>query len=383
MKVEVKGVINPGFEAVRDEFEHLWNEIEVGASFCVYHQGEKIIDLWGGFTDRDQGVAWQADTLVNVYSATKGPASLAIAILHDEGLINYEEKVATYWPEFGAEGKQNITVAQLLSHQAGLSGVDARLTVEDLYDWDKMINLLAAQKPHWEPGTAAGYHAIMWGYFPGELIRRITGKTLKEYFHEKVAVPLDADFYIGLPVSEFHRCATLIGPGRARKQPAPTPAVKMPRLHSGSLHNPSISPFKHACSTPWRNAEIAASNGHASARGLAKIYGALSMNGTLGGTSIIGPESLWEATKVEVEGIEDLVLGGKLRRARGFMLNSDSAYGPNDESFGHAGAGGSLGFADPDTGLGFGYAMNQMQSDATAVPRSKLLLEAVYRCLQK
>jgi len=383
MKVEVKGVINPGFEAVRDEFEHLWNEIEVGASFCVYHQGEKIIDLWGGFTDRDQGVAWQADTLVNVYSATKGPASLAIAILHDEGLINYEEKVATYWPEFGAEGKQNITVAQLLSHQAGLSGVDARLTVEDLYDWDKMINLLAAQKPLWEPGTAAGYHAIMWGYFPGELIRRITGKTLKEYFHEKVAVPLDADFYIGLPVSEFHRCATLIGPGRARKQPAPTPAVKMPRLHSGSLHNPSISPFKHACSTPWRNAEIAASNGHASARGLAKIYGALSMNGTLGGTSIIGPESLWEATKVEVEGIEDLVLGGKLRRARGFMLNSDSAYGPNDESFGHAGAGGSLGFADPDTGLGFGYAMNQMQSDATAVPRSKLLLEAVYRCLQK
>ena len=383
MKVEVKGVINPGFEAVQDEFEHLWNEIEVGASFCVYHQGEKIIDLWGGFTDRDQGVAWQADTLVNVYSATKGPASLAIAILHDEGLINYEEKVATYWPEFGAEGKQNITVAQLLSHQAGLSGVDARLTVEDLYDWDKMINLLAAQKPHWEPGTAAGYHAIMWGYFPGELIRRITGKTLKEYFHEKVAVPLDADFYIGLPVSEFHRCATLIGPGRARKQPAPTPAVKMPRLHSGSLHNPSISPFKHACSTPWRNAEIAASNGHASARGLAKIYGALSMNGTLGGTSIIGPESLWEATKVEVEGIEDLVLGGKLRRARGFMLNSDSAYGPNDESFGHAGAGGSLGFADPDTGLGFGYAMNQMQSDATAVPRSKLLLEAVYRCLQK
>lgn len=385
MEVDIKGYVKPGFESVRDEFARLWDEIEVGASFCVYHQGETIIDLWGGAIDREESADWQADTLVNVYSATKGPASLAIAILHDEGLIDYDEKVATYWPEFGAEGKQNITVAQLLSHQAGLSSVDATLTVEDLYDWDKMTNLLAAQKPLWEPGTASGYHAITWGYFPGELIRRITGKTLKDYFDEKVAKPLNADFYIGLPESQYHRCATLIGPNRARKQPAPAQQVKMPELFAGSLLNPSISPFKHACSAPWREAEIAASNGHSSARGLAKVYGALAANGTLGGTKIISPESLAEATKVEVDGKgkEDLVLGGQLRRARGFMLNNDNAYGPNDEAFGHAGAGGSLGFADPITGIGFGYAMNQMQSDAASTPRSKLLASAVYKCLSE
>jgi CubicO group peptidase (beta-lactamase class C family) len=381
MEVEIKGSVESGYESVQEEFARLWDEIEVGASFCVYHQGKKIIDLWGGATNHDEAEEWQADTLVNVYSATKGPASLAIAILHDEGLIDYEERVSTYWPEFGAEGKQKITVAQLLSHQAGLSGIDTRLTVEDLYDWDKMVNLLAAQKPLWEPGSAAGYHAVTWGYFPGELVRRITGKTLGKYFHEKVAIPLNADFYIGLPESEFHRCATLNGPNRARKQPAPTSPVEMPEHYAGSLLNPSISPFKHACSAPWRNAEIAASNGHASARALATIYGALAMGGEVGGTRIISPESLEEATRVEVEGTKDLVLGTNLRRARGFMLNSDAAYGPNDESFGHAGAGGSMGFADPITGIGFGYAMNQMQSDATATPRSKLLLNALYKCL--
>jgi CubicO group peptidase (beta-lactamase class C family) len=381
MEVEIKGSVEPGFELVQDEFTRLWNEIEVGASFCVFHQGRKIIDLWGGFTDRDEADEWQGDTLVNVYSATKGPASLAMAILYDEGLIDYEEKVSTYWPEFGAEGKQNITVAQLLSHQAGLSSVESRLTVEDLYDWDKMVNLLAAQKPLWEPGSAAGYHAITWGYFPGELIRRVTGKTLGEYFHEKVALPLNADFYIGLPESEFYRCATLIGPNHARMQSAPAPAVEMSEFHAGSLLNPTIYPFKHACSTPWRKAEIAASNGHTSARGLATIYGALAMKGELRGVSIISPESLEQAIKVEVEGTEDLVLGGKLRRARGFMLNSDGAYGLNDESFGHAGTGGSLGFADPVAGIGFGYVMNQIQSGATAIPRSKRLLNAVLQCL--
>ncbi len=400
MEIEVMGQVTSGFELVREEYARLWDGIEVGSSFCVYHQGEKVVDLWGGYTDREMTREWQADTLVNVYSTTKGPAALAIAVLHDEGKIDYDEKVVTYWPEFGAEGKQQVTVAQLLSHQAGLCGVDTRLSINDLYDWNKMVNLLAAQKPLWPLGTGAGYHAVTWGYFPGELIRRITGKTLGQYFRDKVAIPLSADFYIGLPETEFSRCATLIGPNYARtdhtstndagmsdsSKNSPPPKPDMPRLYPIALLNPSISPFRDACSKAWRLAEIAASNGHASARGIASIYGNLAMAGASrdapsGITSVISQEALSEALKVEVDGPEDLVLGGKLRRARGFMLNSGGAYGPNPNAFGHAGAGGSIGFADTEAGIGFGYAMNQMHFDSATTPRSKRLLNAVYKCI--
>ncbi|MEX1236961.1 MAG: serine hydrolase domain-containing protein, partial [Pseudomonadales bacterium] len=219
MEVEIFGDVAAGFEPVKAVFHNLWREVEVGASFCAYHQGRKVVDIWGGYVDVDMAKPWQRNTLVNVYSTTKGLASIAIAVLYDEGKIDYNEKVVTYWPEFGAEGKHNVTVAQLLSHQAGLCGVETKLEVEDLYDWDKMVNLLAAQKPLWPLGEGAGYHAITWGYFPGELVRRITGKTLGQYFHEKVAAPLDADFYIGLPESELGRVATMNGPNRARKKP--------------------------------------------------------------------------------------------------------------------------------------------------------------------
>ncbi|MDZ7685105.1 MAG: serine hydrolase domain-containing protein [Gammaproteobacteria bacterium] len=185
-------------------------------------------------------------TLCNVYSTTKGLASTAIAVLHDEGKLDFDEKVTTYWPEFGAAGKGQVTVAQLLSHQAGLCGVDTKLSVADLYDWKKMVGLLEAQSPHWEPGTAAGYHAITWGYFPGELVRRITGKTLGEYFAEKVAEPLGAghDVYIGLPASELSRVATMNGPNRARKKPkAPAGDIKMPPLYPVALLNPFRQPL--------------------------------------------------------------------------------------------------------------------------------------------
>jgi CubicO group peptidase (beta-lactamase class C family) len=396
MRIEIKGQAKAEFAPVRTAYEQLWQGIEVGSSLCIYHRGEKVVDLWGGFTDRDMSTNWEADTLVNVYSTSKGLAALAIAILHGEGRIDYDEKVVVYWPEFGAEGKEHITVAQLLSHQAGLCGVDARLSVKDLYDWRKMINLLAAQKPLWPLGTGAGYHAVTWGYFPGELIRRLCGKTLGQYLQEKVTIPLNADFYIGLSESEFSRCAALIGPNHARPEAnsfkndqeskgrrSPGKSTISPKFYAEALLNPTISPFKDACSREWRKAEIAASNGHASARGIARIYAALSLGGTLDGLEIVPNSSLKESLKVEVDGPEDMVLGGKLRRARGFMLNTDEAYGPNPSSFGHAGAGGSLGFADMDAGIGFGYAMNQMQNDSTSIPRSKRLLKALYQCISQ
>ncbi len=379
--MEISGSVEPGFEAVRDAFSGLWDDIEVGASCCAWVRGTKVVDLWGGFTDRNMTSPWQKDTLVNVYSTTKGLASLAVAILRDEGRISYDERVSTYWPEFGAEGKQDITVAQLLSHQAGLCGVETPLTVEDLYDWDKMTNLLAAQKPLWKPGTAAGYHAVTWGYFPGELIRRLTGQTLGQYFDEKVASPLQAEFYIGLGAPMLSRCADLIGPNHARKQPEPTPAEPAPPWYKIALENPAIAPYRHASSDIWRQAEIAAANGQANGRGIATVYGAMANGGALNGVHIVSPESLQEATRQEVGDEIDLVTGRPMRRARGFMLNTDNAYGPNLQSYGHGGAGGSTGFADPVAGVGFGYAMNQMQADITATPRSMRLINALYACL--
>ena len=381
MDITIEGHVAAGFEPVRDIFAEFWEDIEVGASCCALHQGEIVVDIWGGFKSPEMTTLWQSDTLINVYSTTKGMASLAIAILFDEGLIDYDEKVIAYWPEFGAEGKQDVTVGQLLSHQAGLCGVETKLEVADLYDFDKMVNLLAAQKPLWEPGTAVGYHAITWGYLTGELVRRITGKTLGQYFREKVAEPLGADFYIGLPDSEMSRCGTLIGPNRARKKPRMTEVPKMPDLYPISLQNPSIAPYRDASSDVWRRAEIAAANGQANARGIARIYAALANGGLLNGTKIISPEAIAESRKLEVDGEMDLVVGVPVRRARGFMLNIEGAYGPFNDSFGHGGAGGSSGFADPHNNVGFGYAMNQMQADAAATPRSMKLVECLYQCI--
>ena len=383
MEVVIHGHVKPGFEPVRDVFENLWQEVEVGASFCAFVGNEKVVDIWGGWVDVDQSAEWQEDTLCNVYSTTKGLASAAIAALHSEGKLDFDEKVVTYWPEFGEAGKENVTVAQLLSHKAGLCGVDTKLEVADLYDWEKMTTLLAKQAPLWQLGTGAGYHAITWGYFPGELVRRITGKTLGQYFAEKVTGPIGAskDCYIGLPESELGRVATMNGPNRARKKPKkPDNPPRMPPLYAKALLNPSVSPFRDASSDTWRMAEIAAANGQANARGVATVYAALANGGELNGVRIMSAESIRETTRSEVELEKDLVLGRPMRRARGFMLNTEGAYGPYPEAFGHAGAGGSIGFADPHNHVAVGYAMNQMQADMEASPHSLLLTSALYDC---
>jgi CubicO group peptidase (beta-lactamase class C family) len=382
-EVEIKGEVASGFESVQKVFKDNWQGIEVGACLSVVHKGQKVVDLWGGYQDPSGTQEWQENTLVNIYSTTKGLASIAVAVLAGEGLLDYEARVIDYWPEFGAQGKQDITVAQLLSHQAGLCGVDKKLSVEDLYDFDSMAGLLAAQKPLWEPGTAAGYHAVTWGYLPGELVKRITGQSLGTYFRNKVAGPLNADCFIGLPDSEMNRVADLIGPNRARIQPEnPQALPEIPPFYPIALLNPSIKPYRDACSKEWRKAEIAAANGQGNARGIATIYGAMANGGEINGVRIITKEAIAVATRQEVDEQIDLVTGYPMRRARGFMLNTDGAYGPCRSTFGHAGAGGSLGFADPENNVAFGYAMNQMEADASVIKRSKLLVDAVYSCLR-
>ncbi len=381
MKINIEGIVSPGFEKVKEVFAANWDGYEVGASCAVVYKGRMVVDLWGGYRDRDLKNSWQKDTLVNVYSTTKGMASLAIAILVEEGKLDYDARVVDYWPEFGEEGKDKVTVAQLLSHQAGICGVSEKITIEDLYDWDKMVRLLAAQKPFWEPGTTAGYHAVTWGYPAGEIVRRITGKTLGTVFHEKVAKPLGADFYIGLPDSEMDRVADLVGPNHARVPQAANPDPRVPPLYSVALLNPNIRPYKDACSTAWRKAEIAAANGQANARGIARIYGALANGGEIDGIRIISKEGIDRATREEAMVPEDPVTGNPMRFARGFMLNIEGNYGPNPHAFGHGGAGGSIGFADPEANIAVGYAMNQMQVNPDDEPRAGLLVRAIYDCL--
>jgi CubicO group peptidase (beta-lactamase class C family) len=379
----IHGTVAPGFERVREVFErNFTDDIEVGAGICAIVDDDVVVELWGGFQDRAGTRPWQRNTLVNVYSTTKGVASIAFAVLVEDGLIRYEDAVRDYWPELVA-ARDGLTVGQLLSHQAGIPGLRRRVTVEDLYDWPGMIEWISAEEPQWQPGTAAGYHAVLWGYFPGELALRVAGRSLGSILAERIAQPLDADFFLGLPEALHARVADLIGPNHARIQPdlATLMAIKMPPLYRIALQNPSIKPWQDACSAPWRSAEIAAANGQASARGIARIYGALARGGESAGARILEPTTIATLTREEVGEVDDLVLGRPLRRGRGVILNTLGMYGPNRDAYGHSGAGGSFGFADPALKLGIGYAMNQMQPGIETDTRGNRLIRAVYDAL--
>lgn len=390
-QIEISGFVAPGFEAVRDAFlANFESGDEVGASFAAVHKGRSVVDLWAGHQDRDRTRVWKEDTIVNVYSTTKGMGSIALAALFDEGKLDYEARITDYWPEFGAHGKGELSVAQVLSHQAGVCGPREPIEVEDLYDWDKMCAMLAAQEPFWAPGTKSGYHAITWGYLAGEVIRRVTGKSMGAYFHEKIAGPLKADFYIGLPEAEEGRASDMLSaapmsPEQAAKMdPKAIQAgleMQKSELYQAALGNPQIKPFTHVSSRAWRAAEIPAANGTANARGIARIYGALANGGEIDGIRVLSEGAIDESTKQEWGDEPDAVLGMPMPKARGFMLNRMGMYGPDEDAFGHSGAGGSIGFADRTAGVGIGYAMNQMANNLDGDSRGGRLIKAVYAAL--
>ena len=370
--MEIQGTVAPGLEPLKIAFARLWDEVEVGASLCILRNGETIVDLWGGHTDRHCTSPWQADTLVNTYSTTKGLVALALACLVDEGRLSYEAPVADYWPAFGAEKKYDVTVAQLLSHQAGLYRFNPTVRLSDLYDFQAMVFNLASQAPAWVPGTRFGYHAITWGYLAGELIRRITGRSPGTYIRERITAPLGADCYIGLPTSLHNRCADLIGPNHARKE---MPRAERPRLEDRlKSEDPVITPFRDACSVDWRCAEIPGSSGHASARGLATCYAA-SLDGKL-----FRHKTLQKAITEVTHGEVDQVLGYPTRRAMGFILSCEAVwFGSSLSAFGHTGTGGSCAFADPERGIAFAYVMNQLHTNGGL--RSGQLIETLYQQL--
>ncbi len=384
----VEGTTDPRFTRVREVFaENFAERDEVGAAVAVFVDGRPVVDLHGGFADQARTRPWQGDTLVNVYSCTKAMAALCLHRLVDEGLVDLDAPVARYWPEFAEAGKGEIPVRHLLSHRAGLAAVRDPLPPEALYDWEAMTEALAAQEPWWEPGAEHGYHAVTFGWLVGEVVRRVRGESLGSVFRKEVAAPLGADFHIGLADAEHGRVAEMspipMGPA-PDGEPSLAAAIQgdPEGLAARAFLNPpslALGP-NHA---EWRRAEIPGANGHAGARDLARIYAALACGGELDGVRLLSPEGIERMREENAHGM-DLVLGVSTRFGLGVMLGQDlprSSFGPNRAAFGHPGAGGSVGFADPEARVAFAYVMNRMGPHVLLDPRAVALIEATYDCL--
>ena len=326
---------------------------DVGLSFCATIEGETVVDLWGGHADAAKTRPWQADTIVNVYSTTKTMTALTALLLADRGDLDFAAPVARYWPEFAANGKDGVTVAHLMSHSAGLSGWEAPITTEDFYDWDKVTSLLAAQAPWWQPGSAPGYHAITQGYLVGEVVRRITGKSLGTVFREEIAEPLGADFHIGLPASEDHRVADLIPPPAV----APADLGEPSPLLINVMTNPVTNPLESR-TRAWRAAEMPAVNGQGNARSIAQIHVLLANGGVANGKRLLSEAGCRRALEPQIEGV-DLVLGMPVRYGLGFGLAPVIPL-PGPSCIFWGGYGGSLAVIDMDARATYAFAMNRM-----------------------
>jgi len=384
MTVEVQGECEPRFAAVRDAFaENFARHGDVGAACAVYHRGRLVVDLWGGLADRGATRPWTRDTLALVFSTTKGLAATCILQLVERGLLDLDAPIARYWPEFAANGKGDIPVRWAMCHKTGLAAVEGTFTLDQIFAWDPVVAAIAAQKPNWEPGTQHGYHARSYGWITGELVRRVTGRSFGRYFADEIAEPLGLELWVGLPESLEPRVAALI--------PAPEPADPAVREAIARFMGPETLLGKvlrgpsnlFAYDERWNRrefhaAEMPSSNGIGTARSLARFYGALA--GNVDGIRLLRPETIPLARTPQVDG-PDAVIMIPTRFGVGFMLPPVLSLAASDTAFGHPGAGGSLGFADPEAELGFGYVMNQMQLGTTGDPRSQALVEAVYTSL--
>ena len=399
----ISGYCEDNFIEARDIFEKsISSGFELGGSIAVEVQGKKVIDLWGGYLDHSQSKSWEENTLVNVFSTTKGIAAICLLQLIEKGLLDIEKPVCEYWPEFSVNGKENIPVKYLFCHKAGLCGVREPLESGAFTNWDLITSELAKQKPLWEPGTAHGYHAITYGHLVGELLRRIDGRTIGQYFKEEIAEPLNLDFWIGLPDSEFDRVSDIYPSKPGPLQYLFPLLTKLPRFVlpgrakflldfgdtskpvGAAFNNPPISSNRgmEANTKQWRNAEIPAANGHGTARSIAKLYGILANGGSRDGIHVLSPETIEKGRQTQSDG-KDLVLGGmRTRFGLGFMLGTENvSMGPNPNAFGHGGAGGSLGFSDPDNNISLGFVMNQMHQGITAWKTATDVAESVYKAL--
>jgi CubicO group peptidase (beta-lactamase class C family) len=373
----IHGECDARFARLREVFERSFAEDrETGASPAVVLDGRPVVDLWGGHADAARTRAWERDTIVNLYSTTKGWTALCAHVLVDRGELDLDAPVARHWPEFARAGKGAIPVRQLLCHQAGLPGIRRKVEVEDVYDWERMTTLLAEEEPWWPPGTRHGYHALTFGWLVGEVVRRVAGRSLGAFFRDEIAGPLGLDLHVGLGPEHDARVAELI-PIPLDQQAGSPLFANRESLGAKVLSNPRIHP-KQTRTRAWRAAEIPAANGHGNARGLARLYGALSRGGEIDGVRVIREAALAEAAREHTVG-PDAVLVFPMHWGAGFIVNGQRViYGPNARSFGHSGYGGSFGFADPDARLGMGYAMNRMGNAVAGDLRTLDLIRAAY-----
>jgi CubicO group peptidase (beta-lactamase class C family) len=385
---DICGYCDPAFEKVKLAFvDNFLFKKETGAAFALDVAGKTVVDIWAGYQDFRGNRPWQKDTLANIYSATKGITALCALRLADQGLLDLDAPVCRYWPEFSRSGKANITVRMLLNHTAALVAIKRRLPMTALYDWEMMTAALADHPPWWRPGEQHGYHAVTFGWLVGQVIRNITGRTVGQYLKEEITGPLGLDLHIGLDQAEHYRSATMI------MLRLPTFHADAARFTGAVIRNP-FGPTSSAFTNPmsiitgvnsgaWRSAEIPAANGQSTARSLAKLYGVLANGGKVGDTVILSQSMIDLCSKEEVSGL-DTVLQLPTRFSLGFMLNQKNKsgnFGPGEKSFGHPGAGGCLGFADPDNKLGFGYTVNKMDTYILIDPRAKRIIDTVYQCI--
>lgn len=354
---------------------------EVGASITVNLNGRNVVDLWGGYADKGQTRHWTADTIVNVFSCVKTVLSLSVLILVDRGLLDVNEKVSRYWPEFAANGKQDIEVRHFLSHTSGVSGWDEQLTVEDLYDFEKATARLAQQAPWWAPGTASGYHSITMGYLLGELVRRTTGQTLTEFVAKEIATPLNADFQIGALEKDWPRVTDIV--------PFPGGTLEQRRLAPDSLtlrtlRNPNLHP-RDANTAAWRRAEIGAANGHGNARSLARILSVIALGGQVDGKRLLSEKTIDLIFQEQANGV-DVVLGVPIRFGIGYGLTGPSTsidWLPSGKVCYWGGWGGSLVIMDLDRRMTIAYAMNQMGHGLLGNERGEAYVKAIYAALKR
>jgi CubicO group peptidase (beta-lactamase class C family) len=390
----IGGSVAPGFEDVREEFRRNFaDRRELGAAVAAYVDGEKVVDLWGGYRDARRQERWEEDTLVLVYSTSKGMSAIAVALAHSRGLLDYDATVASYWPEFAQHGKDAITVRQLLSHQAGLSGLDVLLDARKLADLDAVADALARQKPAWKPGTRQGYHALTIGWYESELIRRVDPqrRSLGRFFAEEVAAPLGLEFYIGLPQDVGpERLASIKGTsipamlGHVRTMP---PGMMASFLRPGShtaraFMNPRMRGPADLDLPKYRAVEIPAGGGIGQVRSIARAYSDLAAGGPEIGLSAETFAELTAPPRLPSGSQRDLVLWVPAAYSLGFIRPTGKfRFGRGQSSLGHPGAGGSFGFADPVGRVGFAYAPNRLGQHLWDDPREKALRDALYRCI--